>query len=384
MIKKSLIPLVLFFICQTLFSQVKENIYKLNSINNLLTEKVKKIIDSNIREKQTVFLGEAVHYSGSDFLAKTEFVKYLVKEHNYKDIAFESDFFALLFDHDKRNLYTMWSKANQCKKLFDFLEKNKVTIWGFDNKIHTVYSHQNFSKKLAEILIKNGTILDKEFTRLIKNLMVYQYKSRKKLTNKEIRFLKAYTNQLLENNTISLNVTWTQILNSLKSAIELYTVKDNYSDKKRIPIRDKQMAKNLDFLVKQNPDKKFLVWLANGHMSKSNKDWMIGQTMGHQFRELNPNTSYHIAFGSMRLPPRDEKDIQKALKSDKTILSFLPSINDNYFIDAHQIINKSEEFKYLEINDLNIFNNLSKKSKLFAHFDALVFIANGKEVKYEK
>ncbi|WP_375242286.1 erythromycin esterase family protein [Lacinutrix sp.] len=383
MIKKALLPLILF-ICQIHFSQVEKDIHKLNSIKDLLTIEVKKIIDLNVKNDETVFLGEAVHYSGSDFLAKTEFVKYLVTKHGYKDIAFESDFFALLFNHDKKNLYTMWYKSNQCKELFDFLEKNNVTIWGFDNKINTIYSHQNFSKKLSEILSINGVILDKEFTRLTKNLMVYQYKSRKKLTNKEVNFLKTYTNQLLENNTILSNVLWTQILNSLKSAIELYTVKDNNSDKKRIPIRDKQMAKNLDFLVKDNPDKKFLVWIANGHMSKSNEDWMMGQTMGYQFRELNPNTTYHIAFGSMRLPPRDEKDIQKALKSDKTILSLLPSIENNYFIDANQIVNKKEEIKYLEINDLNIFNNLSKKSKLFAHFDALVFIANGEEVTLDK
>lgn len=383
MIKKALLPLILF-ICQIHFSQVEKDIHKLNSIKDLLTIEVKKIIDLNVKNDETVFLGEAVHYSGSDFLAKTEFVKYLVTKHGYKDIAFESDFFALLFNHDKKNLYTMWYKSNQCKELFDFLEKNNVTIWGFDNKINTIYSHQNFSKKLSEILSINGVILDKEFTRLTKNLMVYQYKSRKKLTNKEVNFLKTYTNQLLENNTILSNVLWTQILNSLKSAIELYTVKDNNSDKKRIPIRDKQMAKNLDFLVKDNPDKKILVWIANGHMSKSNEDWMMGQTMGYQFRELNPNTTYHIAFGSMRLPPRDEKDIQKALKSDKTILSLLPSIENNYFIDANQIVNKKEEIKYLEINDLNIFNNLSKKSKLFAHFDALVFIANGEEVTFDK
>ena len=383
MIKKALLPLILF-ICQIHFSQVEKDIHKLNSIKDLLTIEVKKIIDLNVKNNETVFLGEAVHYSGSDFLAKTEFVKYLVTKHGYKDIAFESDFFALLFNHDKKNLYTMWYKSNQCKELFDFLEKNNVTIWGFDNKINTIYSHQNFSKKLSEILSINGVILDKEFTRLTKNLMVYQYKSRKKLTNKEVNFLKTYTNQLLENNTILSNVLWTQILNSLKSAIELYTVKDNNSDKKRIPIRDKQMAKNLDFLVKDNPDKKFLVWIANGHISKSNEDWMMGQTMGYQFRELNPNTTYHIALGSMRLPPRDEKDIQKALKSDKTILSLLPSIENNYFIDANQIVNKKEEIKYLEINDLNIFNNLSKKSKLFAHFDALVFIANGEEVTFDK
>ena len=117
MIKKALLPLILF-ICQIHFSQVEKDIHKLNSIKDLLTIEVKKIIDLNVKNNETVFLGEAVHYSGSDFLAKTEFVKYLVTKHGYKDIAFESDFFALLFNHDKKNLYTMWYKSNQCKELF--------------------------------------------------------------------------------------------------------------------------------------------------------------------------------------------------------------------------------------------------------------------------
>src|SRR5690606_26888171 len=87
------IILILFFFTQILYSQIEDNIYKLNSLdNNFLTEDVMKIIDQNIEGKQTVFLGEAVHISGSDFLAKTEFVKYLATEHGYKDIAFEADF----------------------------------------------------------------------------------------------------------------------------------------------------------------------------------------------------------------------------------------------------------------------------------------------------
>ena len=121
--RKALLLSILFFSFQVIFSQIENYIHELNSINNLLTEEVKKVIDKNISEEQIVFLGEAVHYSGTDFLAKTELVKHLVLEHGYKDIAFESDFFALLFDHDKRNLYTMWSKSSQCKELFDFQKK---------------------------------------------------------------------------------------------------------------------------------------------------------------------------------------------------------------------------------------------------------------------
>lgn len=48
-----------------------------------------------------VFVGEAEHHIGSDFLAKTPFVKYLFEKKDYKDIVFESAFFGLYFDHKK-------------------------------------------------------------------------------------------------------------------------------------------------------------------------------------------------------------------------------------------------------------------------------------------
>jgi len=353
-------------------------------MNNLLTEKVKKIIDKNINGKQTVFLGESVHYSGLDFLAKTEFIKYLVIKHNYKDIVFESDFFALLFEHDKRNLYTYWNKSNQCKALFKFLEKKNVKIWGFDNKINTIYSYQNFTKKLSEILKKGEVELNKEFTRLIKLIIKNQYNSRKKLSQKEVDYLKKYILELQENEVIKADKVWSQILKSIESAIKLYTVKDNKSDKNRIPIRDKQMAENLDFLIKINPSKKFIVWLANGHMSKSNSELMIGQTMGYQFRKLNPNSSYHIAFGSIRMPERKENDLIKAKKKTNNILSLLPSLENNYFLDSKKIISENINLKNKIFNDMFIFNLPNNKIELLNHFDALVFIAKEEEVTYEK
>jgi erythromycin esterase len=382
--RKALLLLILFCSNQIIFSQIEKNTYELNSIDDLLTNEVKKVIDYNISEKQTVFLGEAVHHSGSDFLAKTEFIKYLVTKHGYKDIAFESDFFALLFDHDQHNLYTMWSKSKQCEELFEFLKENSVTIWGFDNKLYSRYSYQNFTKKLSEILKKDGIELKTEFTRLIKLIIKNQYNSRKELSQKEVDYLKNYIQKLKANEIIKTNKVWKQILNSIESAIELYTVKDNYSDKNRISIRDKQMAENLDFLVKTNPSKKFIIWLANGHMSKSNGELMKGQTMGYQFIELNPNSSYHIAFGSIRLPERKEKNIIKAGKKSNNVLSLLPSLESNYFLDAKKIISKNIKLKNRVFNDMNIFNLPNNKTELLNHFDALVFIAYGEEVKYEK
>ena len=377
------ILLFLIISWQYSFSQAHNGIYQLNSIDSLLTEEVKAVIDEEIQRKKVVFLGESVHYSGSDMLAKVEFVKYLVRKHNYKDIAFESDFFALLFDHHKRNLYSIWSKSSQCEKLFTFLEENSVTIWGFDNRLIAPYSYENFIKKLDDVLNKGGIELDEEYGRIAKILIKNQYNSRKALSTDEIDFLYDYTKEILESDLIKSNTLWIQILNSFNTAIELYTVRDNKSDKKRIAIRDRQMAKNLDFLIDQNPNKKFIVWLANGHMSKSNSASMNGQTMGFQFRQLNPESSYHIALGSIRLAPRTERDIEKAANNDKSILSLLPKFDNNYFIDANRLIKSKPEFGHRLFSDLSIFNLESDKTYLLNHFDALVFIAKGEEVKYD-
>lgn len=381
-IRKIFLLYIFFSPFQVILSQIKNDIHELNSINNLLTENVKEIIDENISEKQTVFLGEAVHYSGTDLLAKTEFVKYLVNEKGYKNIAFESDFFALLFDHNKRNLYSMWSKSDQCKELFHFLENNNVKIWGFDNKLYSAYSYQNFSKKLSEILQKDRIELKSEFTRLTKLIIKNQYNSRKVLSKKEIEFLKKQISEIKNYKIIKTNKLWFQILKSFESTVELYTINDNYSDKNRIKIRDSQMAKNLDFLVKSNPNKKFIVWLANAHMSKSNHKLMKGQTMGYQFRNLNPDSSYHIAFGSIRLSGRSEKDIIKSSKKSSSILNLLPSVQKNYFIDSKKITSKNIDFKNVFFNDMYIFNLPNNKTDLLNHFDGLIFIANGEEVSY--
>ncbi|PZW42593.1 erythromycin esterase [Mesonia algae] len=382
--RKSVLLSIFFFLNQITSSQIKKNVYELNSINELLTVEVKKMIDLNINKKQTVFLGEAVHYSGSDFLAKIEFVKYLVIEHDYKDIAFESDFFALLFEHEKRNLYKMWSESNQCKELFVFLKENNVTIWGFDNKLYSRFSYQNFTEKLSSILRESNFELNEEFIKLTKLIISNQYDSRKKLSQKEVEFLKKYTLELQNNEIIKSNKLWHQILKSFESTIELYTVKDNLSNKNLITIRDKQMAKNLDFLIKTNPNKKFIVWLANGHMSKSNSKLMKGQTMGYQFREQNPNSSYHIAFGSIRLPERKEKEIIKAGRKSNNVLSLLPSLEKNYFLDAKKIISENVELTNKVFNDMYIFNLPNNKTKLLNNFDALVFIAKGEVVTYPK
>lgn len=390
--KNSFLLLLTLFICQTLYSQLEKNTYKLNSLdNNFLTEDVKKIIDQNIEGKQTVFLGESVHSSGSDFLAKTEFVKYLVTEHGYKDIAFEADFISLLFIHNKRNLPNIWKESEQCKELMAFLKDNNVTIWGFDIQMGGD-AHFVFPKKIKEFLSTNKIELEEKFLNLTDTFLLNTSKPRKVLSKSDIDFLNNYITALLQNEKVKTDKQWTRILESYKANIKLkYTDRDQ-SVPRLNPTRDTEMAENLDFIVQQNPDKKFIVWTANAHMSKCNYDYMKGLTMGYQFRALNPNTSYHIAFGSVKRYNRyvKEKTIIKGSKNNNNILYYLPSIHKNYFLDSRSVLPQFRTKGYDDSSIFNLYNIYSKKTDvserdLLNLFDALVFIGEDWiEVSYEK
>jgi erythromycin esterase len=364
----------------SVFCQVSESIYELNSIDDLLTKEVKEVIDQNIYNKQVVFLGEAEHHIGSDFLAKTEFVKYLVIEHKYKDIAFESDFFGLYFEHDKRNIYPHWSRSVQCMPLFDFLEENDVTLWGFDNQFLFQYTYENFTKKLAQYLEDNLIEYDANFIASVNKVIQNGRNANNMMNEKEVVDLTSELDTLLKNDKVKSNLLWHQIIENFKSATLRYTTHRKKS--KGIPIRDKQMASNLNFLVKSNPTKKFIVWLANAHMSKLDETFMKGKTMGNQFIQLHPNQSYHIAVSSIKMPYRKEKWLEKSFNDKDNLLHLLPSIDKNYFIDSKKLILEYPEFE--ETKFTGMFNLDDTKTNWFKHFDALVFISKGEKVNYQK
>ncbi|WP_176219021.1 erythromycin esterase family protein [Zunongwangia atlantica] len=340
----------------------------MDSIDNLLTDEVKNIVSENLKKRRIVFLGESAHHIGSDFLAKTEFVKYLVNEKGYKNIVFESDFFGLYFDHKKYNIFPHWTRSEQCQDLFKFLEENEVTIWGLDNHTHSYFTYHNFATKLEDYLKQNNISVSDKFIQLADKSIKTRGDELKK---DEVEYLLSSLDLLLSNENI--NSVWHQFLESFKSAVEIYTI--HSSKKEGIPIRDKQMAKNLDFLVNEYPEEKFLVWVANAHMSKVEKDFMEGQTMGYDFVEMNSNISYHIAFTYIHMPWIKERKIDKAQANENNLLHYLPNTKQNYFIDSNGLIKKKPEFSNKEYD--SFFGLNSDTTNWFKHFDALIFIGKG-------
>ena len=379
--RRIVIILSIFFSFNSAFSQIRENVYELNTMENLLTDNVKEIFDTNLKDKKVVFLGESNHYIGSDLLAKTEFVKYLVSEKGYTEIAFESDFFKFYFDHSKEGLYDFWSKSTQCKELFKFLEEHNVTIWGFDPQMFSEYTSKNFAKNLGKVLNDNSVLVDKDFIPLTEKFFT-QNNIEEVIGKSNLAKLTGEIDNLLTNRKVIQNILLFQLLENYKSIISLRTT--SRTIELGTPIRDSQMAKNLDFLVKTMPEKKFIVWLANDHMIKDDYGTRQGQTMGFHFTKLNANNSYHIAFSSINMPYRKSSLIKKYSEDKENLLSFLPSTDKNYFIDSKKLIEENSSFSTNQYYGMFSADDKQIKTNWINHFDALVFISKGESVNITK
>src|SRR5690606_33676135 len=121
----------------------------------------------------------------------------------------------------------------------------------------------------------------------------------------------------------------------------------------------------------EQKDRKFLVWAANAHISKLDLPAMNEQTMGFQYLRLNPDITYHIAFSSIRMPYRKEKWITEQRKDPNNLLSLLPSLSKNYYLDCNAIKLKNINLKDKEF--AGMFGMGVGKTKYFEHFDALIF-----------
>jgi erythromycin esterase len=228
----------------------------------------------------------------------------------------------------------------------------------------------------------NSISVDKRFIELTETFFknTARSKSVEIVGKSNLEYLIVEIDKLLKNDTLIQDKLWTRFLESYKSYIMISTA--HKSSKGITAIRDSQMAKNLDFLVKTMPEKKFIVWLHNAHMIKDDYSAQPGQTMGFQFVKANPNLSYHIAFSSIHMPYRKPKWIEKYSKDKGNLLHFLPTTEKNYFIDAQQIIRERPEYEAQEYDGMFIVENKDIKTNWFKHYDALVFISKGEDVKF--
>jgi len=243
-------------------------------------------IETMLKGKKIVLLGELDHGDGSSFSIKTELIKYLHEELGYNTLVFEAsiincDFLwntisdSTIFKNQiKNSIYNIWSEVEETKELFNYIEEQyqkgtPLKIAGIDPQFSGIENTNEFNMLLKNTLPPH-IIASKSFSEFMYEIeimstwMVFPKGKQHKLSEKEFvnycdTIFEAISN--MEGSKINLSL-WKIYLDNVKIMGKIKRKRDKLS----FELRDEQMYKNVNYWIKENPNEKFIIWAANAHI----------------------------------------------------------------------------------------------------------------------
>ena len=280
-----------FLSCISVHSQVHSKSPSQESVNWFL-----KTLENTFAENDSlrfILLGESNHRSLEQHQIKSRLVKGLLSK-GFDHLVFESDFIGLSLDSDVENLHDFWRNSPPICELFNSLP-GTVKISGIDNRLHTEASRDQFWL-IIDTLQLNLSRKDKE---VINQIVDYRLNTPEHLSANQQKFMIDSVMEKLYwkgGNPDGLEDE-IQTLRSLRSALTIYLEKEIYNG---IAVRNEQMADNLLFLSRKYPDDRFIVWIANAHISKKIPPHFGVPVLRQYLDSICPGQSLSVAITSSR------------------------------------------------------------------------------------
>lgn len=269
-----------------------------------------------------VGLGEDTHGTKEFYQLKLELIKYLITEKQFSLVAIEdnlpeiSKLNQLLLgpdtnDQEYRKYLSEHLQYKEYFELFHWLRhynqgtQNKVLLYGMDMQSARV------AKDIVSDIVrpsKNQRLMEKA-ERLRERLdEVYLYIDRKKQASaedrkKRMRLVLHESRSLLrsaknQRNTIIATSSARQY-NWLIKNLETIIAFTKFTAGIHTPVintainRDMQMADNVDWILKQHPGQKIIVWAHNGHV---HKDLHMGEGMGYFIKKKHGSGYFSVGL----------------------------------------------------------------------------------------
>lgn len=252
-------------------------------------------LETTLAGTRIVLLGEATHGDGATFLAKTRLVEFLHREMGFDVLVFESGFYDCLNDMPspgvadvrssfQRCVWPMWSARQELDPLVDYLAQarargSSLRVLGLDPDFVGEPSRDHLARDLraaiAAVGVQPGETIT-EFLNEVDSLYAYLGPTTPRPTaDAVVRFIATAESLAGVMDTVALapheRGYWARVLESLVShARSRFRPRRQPPSLESIEMRDRQMARNLEWLVRERfPGRRIIVWSATLHAARN-------------------------------------------------------------------------------------------------------------------
>lgn len=312
----SLCFILLAFKSNLLKQQFPDNNYKLISITDNNTYDL-AYLDTILKEKQVVMLGESAHGIEEYSLVKYRIIKHLHEKLNFNIIAFESGISECAFLEEmkdsinskellERGIVQVWQTESNIK-LMNYIKENNIKIVGIDNQISTKYNSEYLKiaiKKYDKISAEKIYSLDTTINSLYFNKELFKdepNETKSMFQKNKSELVKIYSefNSKIDSLLRQKNYSNSQSsLLTLKKVIQnkIYLSQTYLNINKYGTQRDSIMTSNLKWIMDSlAPNKKIIVWAHNSHVSRTGMQ-NEKSYMGKLISNLLKNQVYSIGL----------------------------------------------------------------------------------------
>lgn len=347
-ITKLIFCILLFTSCQEkeiLDEATSSLIETLESKLNVLNQNPDSWSDHDLRfidefaDARVIGLGEATHGTHEFFEAKHRIFRYLVENHGFNVYAFEADFGECVYINDavqegqtssilnlmtEKMIFWTW-RTKEVQDLIEWMcihnqNKNKtekVQYLGIDcqyNKYNTILLKEFLSEMDPEIRVNLYNIIDSVKNAHDSNFENYNNNSYTLLLNRIntlIDTVKHHESDLINKSSHETFKFYAHMLEVMKQS---FTVRfyNHINDNSR-NYRDEFMAKNVEWMLEQDPNNKIVIWAHNYHVAgHAPINMQMGGSMGYHLKNSLSDDYQVLGFsfskGSFRAVGQEGKN----------------------------------------------------------------------------